>query len=159
MSFFTTNYQDMNTFEPVPEGTYEAVISEVSKETFSTGNQGLKLTLTIRSDIDQPQQLRKVFDNLVASEKAMFKFQQVARAVGIAEGVNIPSLEAFGKMIMYKHVQIVVKHRKNEYNGETRIQEQVTYKPSQAQAPQNQQVANPFDIPTPLNISDDDIPF
>lgn len=128
MTFFNTNYSEVGSFELVPEGEYEVVISAVentlSKE---TKVPMLKLTLTIRTDVDQPAQKRKMFDNLVASEKTMFKFQQIAKAVGFAEGMAINSIEDFGKQLKFKGVRIKVKHKENTYKNETKMKDEIAY--------------------------------
>lgn len=123
MSFFTTDYKDVQSFDPVPPGEYECIISEVKPQKFSTGAEGLSVQLTIRSDVDQPMGKRKLFDNLVTSEKAMFRFQQVAKAARLPEGQNYPTRAAFAKAILHKAVRVRVKHE--EYQGKT--QERVNF--------------------------------
>ena len=127
MSFFNTNYSEVKTFELVPEGEYEVVITEVESKPSSTGNPMLKLVLTVRTDVDQPAQKRKLFENLVQTEKAMFKFQQLSKVLGFAEGMGFATIEDYGKAIKFKALRIKVKHEDNTYKGETKKQERIQY--------------------------------
>lgn len=153
MSFFTTNYENVD-FEIVPEGEYECIISEVEKTTFSTGSEGLKVTLTIRHDVNQEGAKRKLFDNLVASPKAMFKFNQVSKAIGFPEGTSFNDISDFAQAIKFKPVRVKVVHEK--YQGENR--ERVNrYMPASVEYNGNPEhggtAGNPFNIP------DEDFPF
>jgi len=177
---FTVNHQEAGgSFEPIAPGTYEAVITEVSIETFKTGSEGVKITLTIRADVDQRFTKRKLFDNCVYSEKSIFKFQQYTKAVQVPEGTNVDSLEQFKALILYKPVSVKVTNE--EYNG--KMQDRVQYV-DVATVPYNSPdgAANPFNVPgsgqadekmpwesdksdpfsddgRPIDISADDLPF
>lgn len=127
MSFLNVNYNEAgSSFDPIKPGEYEAFFSEVEVTTAkSSGNPMLKCTLTIREDVAQEFQKRKIWDNLVATDKAMFKFQQVAKALQFPEGQKINSIEEFANMIRFQPVRIKVANREEEYNGEKRIRENV----------------------------------
>lgn len=127
MSFLNVNYNEAgSSFDPIKPGEYEAFFSEVKVTTAkSSGNPMLKCTLTIREDVAQEFQKRKIWDNLVASDKAMFRFQQVAKALQFPEGQKINSIEEFANMIRFQPVRIKVVNREEEYNGEKRIRENV----------------------------------
>lgn len=167
---FQVNHSEGNTgFDPVPVGTYEAIISktEVTKST-TGGNPMIKVQLTIRDDVDQGSAKRKLFDNLVQSERAMFKFQQVAKAAQLADGIAIDTLEEFAAAILFKAVRVRVKHE--DYKGEMKDRvagydvAKVEYKGSA-----NGGAPDPFAVPgmadpfaddgRPIDISDDDLPF
>lgn len=159
MSFFTTDYRDVDTFDPIPPGEYECIISDVETTKFSTGSEGLKLTLTIRSDVDQTGAKRKLFDNLVASEKAMFRFQQVSKAAKLPEGLEYPTLVDFAKAILHKAVRVRVKHEM--YNGEAR--ERVSFYKEPEHEFTGDPVnggpsANPFEVETSSDVSAGAIP-
>jgi len=153
MGFFNTNYSEVGSFELVPEGEYEAVISDVKKTTSkNSGAPMLKVTYTIRTDVEQPAQKRKMFDNLVQMDSTIFKFQQLSKAVGIAEGLDIETLEDFAKLIKFKAVRIKVTHRLNDYNGKEEMQANVAFvgEPKEAYSggdPNNGPMGNPFDDP------------
>jgi hypothetical protein len=151
MSFFTTDHNEAgNMFDPVAPGKYEAVITQAevtaAKE---SGNPMIKVTYTIRSDVDQRFQKRKLFDNYVASEKAMFKFQQAAKAIGMPQGSQVGSIEEFAKMILFRAVKITVANKKEVYQGEERVRDNVTFvdEPSVPYNGGNGPAVNPFEVP------------
>jgi hypothetical protein len=75
--------------------------------------------------VKQPHRKQKLWDYLVASEKAMFKFQQVAKATGLPNGKDFSTLEEYRKAILFKPVRVKVVHEENEYQGEKRTQARV----------------------------------
>jgi hypothetical protein len=81
MGFLRTDYSNTGDFAPLPIGEYECFVSKVETTTTSTNKPMLKVTLTVRDDIEQPGQKRKFFDNMVEQENMMWKFNQVAKAV------------------------------------------------------------------------------
>ncbi|GED28673.1 hypothetical protein BAG01nite_47750 [Brevibacillus agri] len=115
-------------FTPVPEGVYEAIITRVNITTFSSGNPGLNLMLTIRTDVEQPCGNRKLFDNLVLVESSMYKYDLVAEATGFPEDQEITSLEQFRDYILHKPVQVKVLHEPDKYNPEKTRERISTYK-------------------------------
>lgn len=159
MSFFTYDPKQAGSgFEALPVGDYEAVVSGVEVKTSSTGNPMLTLTLTIRDDVAQEGQKRKVFDHLVQTEKAMFKFHQVAKALGWGEGDKADTLADFARKVQFQAVCINLKQE--EYNGN--LQNRVTtYKPATvAYGGQGGQQLDPFAMDgKPIDISDDNLPF
>lgn len=156
MSFLTVNHSEGNSkggeFQPIPEGTYEAIIKEVEITKSAAGNDMIKVTLVIRDDVQQQAGKRKVWDYLVASEKAKWKLQQVAKALKIPEGTNISTIQDFARAILYASTKITIKHRQEEYNGETKTRESIAlYSPSDI--PLNQIPSDPFATPTSPNTS------
>lgn len=152
MGFLRTDYSEVSTgFEPLPVGDYECIISKTEvTETKETKKPMLKVTLTVREDIEQEGQKRKFFDNMVEQENMMWKFQQVAKAAQLEQGVELDTLADFAAAILYKPVTIRNKHR--VYNGET--QDTVGfYKESQFEA------GSGAGTGAPIDISDDDLPF
>lgn len=150
MSFFKTDYSETQDFTPIPEGDYEAVIQEVEAKEYSTGNKGLNLKLQIRADVEQEAKKRVLFDGLVSSPKAMFKFQNYAKATSLPEGKNFATedefLKFFSKHLKGKAVRIRVKHD----NSRDKYIEQVAGV-SAPQASGTPVGANPFNTgaPTP----------
>ena len=151
MSFFTTDHSQVkNTFEPVKPGEYEVVITETEVKTSQNGNPMIRTVYTIRSDVDQPFQNRKLFDNLVQSENAMFRFQQVAKAIGLPNGFSVSTIEEFAKLMLYKAVRVKVTNKNEVYNGETRVRENIVFI-SEPTVPYGGETANdPF-----ANVGDD----
>lgn len=120
MGFLKVNYDEAGGFELLPNGDYECMVSEVKVTESSTGKPMLKATLTIRDDIEQQGQKRKLFDNMVEQENMMWKFQQVAKAAQVPNDADIPSLSDFAAAIQYKPVRVTLGQR--VYNGETQNQ-------------------------------------
>jgi hypothetical protein len=156
MGFLRTDYSNTGDFAPLPVGKYEAFISEVKVDESSTGKPMLKITLTIRDDVEQGGQKRKFFDNLVEQENMMWKFNQVAKAAQVPEGADIETLQEFAEAIQFKPVLIKNKHR--VYNGET--QDSVgMYLPSEVGGGFDHGEADPFGGADKIDISADDLPF
>ncbi|WP_024746602.1 DUF669 domain-containing protein [Levilactobacillus namurensis] len=108
-------------------------------------------------------------------------FQYILQAAGVPENTAIPTVEDFMKAITGTPVKVYVKAEQDTYKGETRLvnrvapwnfevsdypQIQHVYKnkrPATKPAPQAQPATNtddPFaNTGTPVNISDDDLPF
>lgn len=154
MGFLRTDYTDVNAgFSALPIGEYECIISKVEVTKASTGNQMLKVTLTVRDDVEQEGRKRKFFDNLVVMDTMMWKFQQVSKAAQLPAGEDIATPEDFATAIQYKPVRIKNKHR--VYNDET--QDVVAYyTESQLEGGVD---GDPFTGSGQIDISDDDLPF
>lgn len=116
MGFLKVNYDEAGGFDVLPVGDYECMVSEVKVTESSTGKPMLKATLTIRDDIEQGGQKRKIFDNMVEQENMMWKFQQVAKAAGIPNNADLDTLSDFAGAIQFKPVRISLGQR--TYNGE-----------------------------------------
>lgn len=116
MGFLKTNYDDLNDFGALPVGDYECIVSDVKIAPTSTGKQMVKVTLTIRDDVEQAGKKRKFFDNLVVQDNMMWKFNQVSKACDFPANTDFASVEEFASAIQYKTVTIRNKHE--EYNGE-----------------------------------------
>jgi hypothetical protein len=149
--FLTVNYSEGNNggkkeFELIAEGKYQAIIKEAEVTKSSAGDDMIKITVVIRDDVRQQFAKRKLWDYIVP-EKVKWKVQQVAKAVELADGVSVNTIQDFAKSILFKPVTITVKHEQQEYNGETKTREKISFYgltevPSKAQT-----VSDPF--PTP----------
>ena len=170
MTFFQVNHSEVQgtTFDPVPVGDYEVIISDVEKKVFKSGNKGLSLILTIRDDVDQAARKRKLFENLAITEKALFKYQQYAKATGMPDGQTFNTEEdiqnGFGQWLQGKCLRVRVKHENNDGVISERVAAVDASKlEAGAPTPQFGGGAHPF-APTgkdsPIgDISDDDLPF
>lgn len=165
MSFFNYDSKQAGNagFEPVPAGEYEVIISEAKVDTFSTGNRGIKVTLTIRDDVDQEGGKRKVFDNFVESPAAAFKFHNLAKGLEWSEGMTADTLEDYADAIRYQAVRVKlrVKAASGGYEAKNEV---VTYLPTQAASHSGGGFGNPTSDPfqnngKAIDISDDDLPF
>lgn len=151
MGFLKTNYDDLQgDFKPLPVGEYDCKISEAKVATAATsGNQMLKLKLTVREDVEQEGQRRIFFHNCVVSEKTMFQFHQLTKAVGFPAGTEFDSLEELARAVLYKNVTVKNKHEL--YNGQ--MQDKVA-------SLKESKDANPFEETAgKIDITEDDLPF
>jgi hypothetical protein len=117
MGFLKTNYEDVNDFAALPIGDYECIVSEVKMVETSTKKQMVKVTLTVRDDIEQGGKKRKFFDNLVVQDNMMWKFQQVSKACDFPADTDFASPEEFASAIQYKNV--IIRNKHEVYNDET----------------------------------------
>jgi hypothetical protein len=154
MGFLRTDYSNTGDFAPLPIGEYECFVSKVETAMTSTNKPMLKVTLTVRDDVEQKGQKRKFFDNMVEQENMMWKFNQVAKAAQLEEGVELETLEDFAAAIQYKPVRIKNKHE--VYNGETNDRIAI-WKESQYGGDFGS--GDPFSGGGSIEIGDDDLPF
>ncbi len=163
MPLFTANHDEAkNMFEPIAPGKYEAFISKAEATKSSKGNDMVKLELTIRTDVPQEYQKRKLFDNVVFTDTAMFKAQQLAKAVGIPNGAPVDTTAEFVKWVALKPVKIQVIHREEEYQGNKRTRENIAFYDASEKAMGGSMTADPFantNAGGSIDISDDDLPF
>lgn len=156
MGFLRTDYTDVNAgFAPLPIGEYECIVSavEVTKSQ-NSGSPMLKVTLTVREDVEQAGQKRKFFDNIVEQANMMWKFQQVAKAAQLPAGEDFESLADFASAIQYRAVRIKNKHE--VYNGDTN--DRIAY------WMESKENSGAYTAPSggnagQIDISDDDLPF
>jgi hypothetical protein len=156
MGFLRTDYSNTGDFAPLPIDEYECFVSKVETATTSTNKPMLKVTLTVRDDIEQAGQKRKFFDNMVEQENMMWKFNQVAKAAQLEEGVELETLADFAAAIQYKPVRIKNKHE--VYNGETNDRIAI-WKESQYGGDFGSGEGDPFSGGGSIEIGDDDLPF
>jgi hypothetical protein len=161
MSFLTVDHNDTGNnnngdFPTIDEGTYEAIIKEVDVTQSKSGNDMIKVTLVIRDDVKQPFAKRKVWDFLVSSEKAKWKLNQVAKAIGLANGAKVATIQEFAKAILFQPVKITIKHEQETYNGETKTRERIA---NYAQTENDRQGGNDPFANAPSGASNNAIPF
>lgn len=162
-SFKYDESQASTGFELIEKGEYEAFISEAQVTTFkNSGNPGIKVTFTVRDDIDgQKYGKRKLWQNLVATEKAMFMFHTISKAVGMPAGWTADTLEEYAAAIQSKPVRLSIGQKwDTDQAGNKELRNNiVAFLPSKAGGEYIPDSANPFNGATPVNISDDDLPF
>lgn len=167
-SFTYDESQASSGYDMIEKGEYECFISNVEIKTFQTGNTGLAVTLTIRDDLPQKFGKRKLWQNLVPTEKGMFMFHTFAKATQQPPGFQVSSLEQFKAAIETKPIRISVTH-KNQRNqdGTYEMRETIAaFKQSTVGGtfvapPSGNSFADPFagQSSAPITISDDDLPF
>lgn len=108
------------TFEPLPEGKYNAVLYDLKPVEFNSGNQGLKADFRI---LDEPHTKRHVFENYVLLANCMPKLAKLLKACG----VDVPD---GGTITNFRPSQVVgskvrINVGQNEWNG--KIQNNVKF--------------------------------
>ena len=107
---------DAPSFEPIPNGTYKAVITDAFEKETNAGN-GSYLALTIEI-IEGEYAGRKVFDNLNLNnpnQKAVQIAQQTLKAITVA--INKTSVQTEADLVNIP-LAIKTKIRKNEQYGD-----------------------------------------
>lgn len=142
---FTVDHEKAGGFEPIKPGEYEAIVVNYELKTAASGNNQVVVDYEIRSDVDQPCQGQKIlYDNFTVTEKAMWRFHAASKAAGFPSGMQFNSYKEWADTFLNKAVRLIVGER--EYNGKTYPQVN-GFKESEVSAP------------TPIEISDDDVPF
>jgi len=168
MSFLKADPDKATTgdFQPVDKGEYEVFVSEVKLENSKNkGTPGVAITFTIRDDISgQKFGRRKIFDRLWISDAAMWRFNNLAVACGAPKGQEFATVEDFMRFIQSKPLIIGIDHESYTANdGTPKVREAVKYfKQSKVggTGPAPESNVNPFaGVETPIDISDDDLPF
>lgn len=136
-------------FKLLPEGEYEVFVSEKESKTSANGNPLMVLNYTVRDDVETQEEWKgqKVsFDNFTATDNAMWRFNILAKAVGldVNKEYETPAdmLEDVYNNIQYKALRIVVKHEvRKDKEGTVKYDPQtgkpllnckaVAYKPTQ----------------------------
>lgn len=126
---FGTNYEGIPQGGGlVPQGDYEAIITNAEIRQTKNGKYKVGLTLTIRNDIQQDCQNRVLFIDIWRKREPTpadeqvdgFNFAQlmaVSRAAQIPSGQSFESLEQFLQALCGRCLIATVKHE--TYNGET----------------------------------------
>lgn len=126
---FGTNYEGIPTGGGlVPQGDYEAIITNAEIRQTKNGKYKVGLTLTVRNDIQQDCQNRVLFIDIWRKREPTpadeqvdgFNFAQlmaVSRAAQIPSGQSFESLEQFLQALCGRCLIATVKHE--TYNGET----------------------------------------
>jgi hypothetical protein len=89
--------------EPLDEGMYNLTIAKVEETTSSTGNPMLK----VEYDVNGVEGNRKLWDNYVLIDKAMWKLKELFDALGIDTSavVEMDVTELVGMQVTAKVVQ------------------------------------------------------
>lgn len=122
---FATNYSEVNSYDLIPEGNYEAMILTVQERTTKNGSVGLNVRFVIRNDVEQKYKNRSIFHTLwkrknptAADEQVQgYSFNQVmqlAKAANLPSGKNYETLEELCADLIGKAMCITVKH--DDYN-------------------------------------------
>lgn len=75
-----SKYDDVDDYSPLPEGSYVCAVSSIEEAYTKAGDEMWKLQLDV---IEGEFEGRRIFDNLVFSEKAMKRVKLVVSRLGI----------------------------------------------------------------------------
>lgn len=113
MSLFKVDHSkaEGSEFTLLPEGEYEVFAVAGETSTSSSGNPMLTVNYKIRNDYPQEGQGQEIrFDRFVGTEKAMFRFHAVCKALEVEQGVEFDDFADFWKFFKGKALRVVVKH-------------------------------------------------
>lgn len=128
---FTTDYSNVKTSGPVPEGRYEVVFDFVGTEySQNTGKTYVSIVLTIRNDLSQPYANRKLYDtmwplnNPSAADKNCGDFSSkrinsMSMGAGLPSGVEYASIEEWCGAFADRVCKVEVKHE--TYKGKESV--------------------------------------
>jgi hypothetical protein len=168
MSFLKVNHSEASSFEPLPEGEYEVVITETkidkSKEK-QTPFIGMTMTVRDEPDINPEGRKRKIFHNMYYTEKTVGMFQSLFKCLMFDQGREFGSLEDVAREIKGCTVRVKLRHEKYEdAQGNTKTAERVHYfmqsqKPLMRPTGYTAMSEDPFAGNGQIDIQDDDLPF
>lgn len=104
------DFSNVPSREPLEEGLYTLTIAKAEEKTSSTGNP----MLSVEFDVVGVEGNRKLWDNYVLTDKALWKLKELFDALGLDTStiVTIDPNELIGLQVQAKVIQ-------EEYNGDT----------------------------------------
>lgn len=128
MSFIKADYsnnQEANSFAPLPEGNYEALITGAQERATKNGAESLQLRFTVRNDLDGalPETNGKYHNRIIfmdnwkrkaTNQYDMEGLQYVLEAAQIPEGTQLDSIDDFCNALINKPVNIFTKIQKSD---------------------------------------------
>jgi hypothetical protein len=168
MSFLKVNHNEAQSFEPLPEGEYEVVVSE-TKVDKSTQKQtpyvGMTMTVRDEADINPVGRKRKIFHNLYYTDKTVGQFQSLFKALLFDQGREFNELADVAKAIKGCTVRVKLRHEQyQDAQGNNKVAERVHYfmesqKPLIRPTGASSFGDDPFATSGSVDISDDNLPF
>lgn len=156
------DYNQAPKFEEFKSGYYEAVVTEVTPKTTTTGKNMLVFNYIVREDVDQGMKGKKInFDNFVIDEDGQYFagfFNQRSQAYGIPNGVTFNSYTEWAQSVVGNPVKLKVEAVQNGQYVNANVKGWFpTDKPTAAGAKVDQ---DPFTSNSgKIEVSDDDLPF
>ena len=155
---FTSEEPEERSFSVFPKGEYPFTILEINEFTTSkAGNDMLPLKLEFK---DAEGHTSNVFENLVFTEKALFKINQFLAAIGVPKGTRINWRDSeFQKYIKAKSGRAVLgveTYTKDGKEREKNVVERFVYEGTSKRddGPPAHKATPPVE-----EVEDDDIPF
>jgi hypothetical protein len=117
-------------YVPITPGQYEAVIEKAEATESKSGNAMIKLQVVLRDDVDQEFKNRKLWDYVTDTPNSKWRFDQIAKAIAIPNGIVIETLQDFADIIQGQPVNVTIKQAPGPYG---KAVDRITYY-SQTQA-------------------------
>ena len=107
----------MEEYKLIPDGYYEVRCTEAEERTTANGDEYISMTFTVRDDVEQPCQNRKIFKSFwkrieMDNDYDMKKIGQYAAALGVPKGTNFCLAD-----LLYRDALAKISHFTNK-NGE-----------------------------------------
>lgn len=131
------DFTGVEAFQRVSEGIHHAKISDIQEKTSQGGDSMLQVAFEVTAGEDKGN---KVFDNLVLTDKALWKFKSLLQIIGMkCDGKVAVDLDK----LIGKTLDINVTHE--EYNGQIRARVSDYMKPSAAASSDEDEDEDSFD--------------
>lgn len=131
---------DTNDFEPLDEGKYEVELTNLEQKTSKkSGNTYLNLTFTVRKDVQQKFQGRKLFYAVTKSKNnpndPVFDYRVINKIVITQEGrpnykTNFIDADEVFQYIQGLHMVVTVENEEDGNGGERSIIKRFSFEPS-----------------------------
>lgn len=120
MGFITVDYSKADSQHQVMDGEYEVIIKSAGWTRTGKGTEYISVKCQVRSDVVQNEQGEDIEhplwksrpENAKASDKEgipVYKFQQIAKAVGLPEGEKLDTVDDWFKAITGKPMRVTTK--------------------------------------------------
>ena len=139
------NFSKVDTSGLLPEGDYTCMVENVEERKSAAGNEVWRITLCVEAGEFAG---RKIYDNLVWTEKAFRRIKQICEAIGGICSEQDAEVEILPSQILGGRVVASLIHE--VYNGEKR--EKVAFSGYAPAIP-------PGEAPHGPELSPDDLPF
>lgn len=123
---FSTNYDNVDDYDIIPEGDYEVIVKNIEEKTTKNGATGLNFSLVVRNDVEQKCKDRYIFYTLWKRKEPTDADKQVQgygfnQVMKVAKSAKLPNGKSYEtvldmcKDLMHKTLKVTVEHR--EWNG------------------------------------------
>jgi hypothetical protein len=75
----------------------------------------IKLQITLRDDVDQEFKNRKLWEYVTDTPNSKWRFDQIAKAIAIPNGIVIETLQDFADIIQGQPINVTIKQAPGPY--------------------------------------------
>lgn len=148
----------------VADGIYEVVVFKANEDATKNGAEFVNIDLIIRNDIDQKFKNAHIFHRIWKSKETgnynARSFNTIGWALNLDENKEYPTIDDLLEDFFMRTARVRVKNEESEYNGNTYNNLNVKSWDRSKFPEVNHQFRNKENnAPTPIDISDDDLPF